>query len=110
MLEALKKGVEGIPYNGIVIRVGFSRDLNVAESVKLTTSGGQTRETSLTSCPSVRWIKSGSAGSARGRLGFLEIVRFEVVLFQQVIKIRSIFTGQLGGLTYVSIGHGEHLH
>ena len=99
---------KGFPTTKIVIRVGNSGDLDVAEDVKLPSSGGQFAETSVNDL-GAKGVKF-TSGCARRRLGFLEIVGFEVVLFQQVVKVSSIFTGQLGGLTYVAIGHRKNLH
>lgn len=101
---------QGIPTIGRGIRVGISGDLECTMKKPLAI-----KQRKANSRPNLKSIlrermKSALARCARGRLGFFKIVRFEVVLFQQVVKIGSIFAGQLRGLAYVAIGHRKHLH
>ena len=43
-------------------------------------------------------------------LSLLKFVSFQVVLFQQIVKIRPVLTGKLGSLAYVAFRHGQHLN
>jgi hypothetical protein len=43
-------------------------------------------------------------------LGSLELLDFEIMLLQKIIEVCPIFSGQLGGLTYIALGHGENLY
>ena len=52
--------------------------------------------------------QAGSIGPTR--FGFFEVVNLEIVLFEQVIKIGTIFPGKLGGLTHVAFGHRQNLN
>lgn len=42
----------------------------------------------------------------RRRLGFFKVVNLEIVLFQQIVEIRTVLAGELGGLADVPFGRG----
>ena len=57
-----------------------------------------------------RFDNGGHRLAGHAWFGLFEFVSFEIMLFQQVVKICAIFPSQFCGLADVAFRHGQNLH